>query len=65
MGDVTKINEEKRPDQLMLMDAITNSIYEMAEKRMSPIEILGVLEMVRLKIYQDHVLLPVMAEVDI
>lgn len=47
-----------RPEQVALLNAITDAIEDIAPGKMTAIEIVGVLEMVKLQTYQEHVLLP-------
>jgi hypothetical protein len=46
-----------RPDEVALLTAIENSIDDIATGKMTAIEVIGVLEMAKLKIYQDNILI--------
>ena len=59
---MTKVGVD-RPEQVALLNAITDAIEEIAPGKMTTIEVLGVLEQVKLQTYTEYVLAPVYFEV--
>lgn len=58
---MTKVGVD-RPEQVALLNAITDAIEEIAPGKMTTIEVLGVLEQVKLQTYTEYVLAPVYFE---
>ena len=49
-----KINTPDRPHSIALITAVENAIHDIATENMTPIEVLGVLDMVSKRFYDDN-----------
>jgi hypothetical protein len=52
--NISEINTPERPDSIALITAIEDSITEIATGKMTAIEVLGVLELVSKRFYDEH-----------
>lgn len=51
-----------RPAEVALMNAITDAIEEIAPGKLTAIEVIGVLEQIKLQTYTEYVMAPVYFE---
>ena len=56
MSKVTKINAVKSPDSVALTTAIEDCINEIAMENMTPIEVMGVLELVKIRFFNEYLI---------
>ena len=56
MGKVTKISTPKSPDSIALITAIEDCINEIATENMTPIEVMGVLELVKIRFFTENLI---------
>ena len=49
-----KLNVPDRPESVALVTALEDAIYNIAPEKMTPIEVLGCLDMVSKKFYEAH-----------
>ena len=54
MGKVSVLNDTKRPDSIALITAIEGAIDEIASDKMTPIEVLGVLDVVSKRFFDER-----------
>jgi len=53
MSNVAEIKTPARPDSIALITAIESAIEEIATENMTPIEVLGVLDIVGKRFYEE------------
>ena len=54
MASVTDLNGVKRPESIALITAIEDAIDEIASDKMTPIEVLGVLDLVSKRFFDER-----------
>jgi len=54
MSNVTEIKTPERPDSIALMGAIERCIDDIATEKMTPIEVLGVLDVVSKRLFEEN-----------
>ena len=54
MPEIAKIKTVDRPDSIALMTAIENAIDDIAPEKMTAIEVVGVLDVVKSRFYDQH-----------
>lgn len=54
MGEIVKLNDTDRPHIVALISAIEKAIDDIAPENMAAIEVLGVLDYVSKRVYEDN-----------
>ena len=57
MNNVVENKTPERPDSIALITAIENVIDDIAPGNMTPVEVLGVLELVKIRFFNDSLLI--------